>query len=235
MRRLVVNGDDFGLSAGVNRGIIKAHRHGILTSASLMVHGDDAQAGAAMAADHPDLSLGIHLDLGEWKFDGREWIAVYERAPLQDADLLEAEVDAQLRLFERLVGRRPTHLDSHQHAHKNEPLRSIVSRRGEILDVPVRHVTAGIRYLGDFYGQDDRGEPYNERVSVEFLKSLIEQLPEGTTELCCHPADEVDFGGTYAAERVAELATLCSPAAAIALAHAGVALESFSSIARDSL
>ena len=64
-RYLIVNADDFGQSHGVNRGIMQAHRRGIVTSASLMVRWLAASEAAAYAREHPSLSLGLHVDLGE--------------------------------------------------------------------------------------------------------------------------------------------------------------------------
>jgi chitin disaccharide deacetylase len=62
---VILNADDFGLSPGINRGIIEAHRDGILTSSSLMAVGDAFEEAVALAHEHPDLSLGIHLTLVE--------------------------------------------------------------------------------------------------------------------------------------------------------------------------
>jgi predicted glycoside hydrolase/deacetylase ChbG (UPF0249 family) len=61
VRLLIVNGDDFGLSAGVNEGIIEAHASGILTSTSLMVRAPAAEQAAHAARDHPELSVGLHF------------------------------------------------------------------------------------------------------------------------------------------------------------------------------
>jgi hopanoid biosynthesis associated protein HpnK len=61
----ILNADDFGLSPGINRGIIEAHRHGIVTSASLMAVGDAFEEAVAFAHEDPGLSLGIHLTLIE--------------------------------------------------------------------------------------------------------------------------------------------------------------------------
>jgi len=61
-RRLIVNADDFGLRAGVNRGIIEAHKNGIVTSASLMVNRPYAAEAADYARGHPKLSVGLHFD-----------------------------------------------------------------------------------------------------------------------------------------------------------------------------
>jgi hopanoid biosynthesis associated protein HpnK len=63
--RVIVNGDDFGLSPGINRGIIEAHRHGILTSASLMATGDAFDDAVALSRAHEGLSIGVHLTLAE--------------------------------------------------------------------------------------------------------------------------------------------------------------------------
>ncbi|TME62832.1 MAG: ChbG/HpnK family deacetylase, partial [Chloroflexi bacterium] len=63
MKWLIVNGDDFGLTLGVNRGIVEAHRSGILTSASLMVNRPASDSAAALARNCPGLSLGLHLEL----------------------------------------------------------------------------------------------------------------------------------------------------------------------------
>jgi chitin disaccharide deacetylase len=69
MRRyLIVNADDFGLSEGVNRGIIEAAEKGIVTSASLMVRQPAAAAAAAYARKLDRISVGLHLDLGEWVY-----------------------------------------------------------------------------------------------------------------------------------------------------------------------
>jgi predicted glycoside hydrolase/deacetylase ChbG (UPF0249 family) len=78
-RRLIVNADDFGLCHGVNRGIIETFERGILTSASLMVRYPAAAEAAAYARLHPELSVGMHLDLGEWVFKEGEWIPLYRR------------------------------------------------------------------------------------------------------------------------------------------------------------
>ena len=126
-KRLIVNADDFGLSAGVNRGIIRAHEEGIVTSASLMVRYPAAAEAAEYARRRPALSVGLHLDLGEWVYRGGGWAAAYEVVPPSDAAEVAAEVAYQLRNFGRLVGREPTHLDSHQHAHRSGPLRTIAA------------------------------------------------------------------------------------------------------------
>jgi len=64
-RFLLVNGDDFGLSPGINGGIIEAYREGILTSASLMATGGAFEEAIVLARESPGLSVGVHLTLAE--------------------------------------------------------------------------------------------------------------------------------------------------------------------------
>lgn len=231
-RILIVNADDLGLSAGVNRGIARAHEHGIVTSASLMVRAPHAPAAAAYARAHPQLSVGLHLDMGEWHYTGEAWIAAYEVVPLDDPVAVAREVDAQLQRFAALVGAPPTHLDSHQHVHREEPLRTILGGHGERLGVPVRDLAAGIRYDGSFYGQGGRGEPYPEGIEAAGLLTLLEALPEGVTELGCHPALDDESGSSYGEERTRETATLCHPEVRAAIERRGIRLASFAALAR---
>jgi predicted glycoside hydrolase/deacetylase ChbG (UPF0249 family) len=230
---LIVNADDFGFSAGVNRGVIEAHERGIVTSTTLMVRGGAAAQAAAAVADHPALDVGLHLDLGEWEFVADEWRIRYQVVDPDDPVAVAEEVEAQLVLFEELVGRSPTHLDSHQHVHRSGPARTSLTAAGARLGIPVREVTGGIRYTGSFYGQSGKGHPVPGAISVEALTTLIEGLPDGVTELGCHPGlGAID--SVYGTERADEVATLCDPAVRAAVDAAEVVLCSFAELAHRS-
>ena len=225
-RRLVVNADDLGRSEAINRGVIRTHREGIVTSASLMVRYAAAAPAAAAARAHPGLGLGLHLDLGEWEYSDGEWRSVYDVARTDDAAAVEEELARQLAEFERLVGAPPTHIDSHQHVHRDEPVRSAVARAAALLGVAVRHAP-GVRYCGAFYGQGRHGVALPELITAQALVALVGDLAPGVTELCCHPAEAVDFESSYAAERALELRALCDPAVPRAIDEHGVRLCSF--------
>src|SRR5437867_13212189 len=62
-RRLIVNADDFGRSHSINEAVVRAHRDGILTSASLMVNGDAADGAVQLARQNPRLGVGLHVTL----------------------------------------------------------------------------------------------------------------------------------------------------------------------------
>ena len=63
VRRLIVNADDFGLSHSVNEAVIRAHRDGILTTASLMVNEPGFDEAVKLAKENPRLGVGLHLTL----------------------------------------------------------------------------------------------------------------------------------------------------------------------------
>ena len=148
-RRLIVNADDFGQSPGVNRGIVEAHEHGIVTSASLMVRWPAAAEAAAYGRAHPAFALGLHVDLGEWMYRDDRWVALYEVVDLDDEQSIAGEVLHQLERFRELAGREPTHIDSHQHVHLRQAAH-IVSAVAETLRIPLRQCSSDILYCGRF-------------------------------------------------------------------------------------
>jgi predicted glycoside hydrolase/deacetylase ChbG (UPF0249 family) len=227
-RRLVVNADDFGLSDGINAGIIEAREHGIVTSASLMVRGPAAEAAAEYGRKNPGFGLGLHLDLGEWVYRDEAWAPLYEVVSLEDPAAVAAEAARQLEAFRRLVGRSPTHLDSHQHVHRDEPVRSVAQALARLWGIPLRHFSPGIRYCGSFYGQTAKGGTYPDAISIEALVALLCALPAGVTELGCHPGRADDIETTYRAERAVEVKTLCDPRVREVLATEKIALVTFS-------
>jgi predicted glycoside hydrolase/deacetylase ChbG (UPF0249 family) len=208
-RRLIVNADDFGQCPGVNRGVIAAFERGIVTSASLMVRWPAAADAAAYARSHPRLGVGLHVDLGEWALRSKSWESVYTVVPTEDSAAVAAEVVRQLDAFRRLVGRDPTHMDSHQHVHRREPVRSVLVEAAHRLGVPLRHFTPGLRYCGGFYGQSADGSPLPGAISVEGLLQTLAGLGPGPTELACHPGEACELDSMYRDERAVELKTLC--------------------------
>jgi chitin disaccharide deacetylase len=224
-RFLIVNADDLGLSAAVNEGVFAAHGTGVVTSASLMVRQGAAPAAAAEAGSHSELAIGLHIDLGQWDYENGEWIQAYMHCDTEDRKAVEVECRAQLERFRALLGRDPTHLDSHQHVHESEPVTGVAEQLAAELGVPLR--SRAIRYEGGFYGQSGKGDPFPEGISAQRLCELIEALPPGWTEVGCHPAAGPVLTSSYDAERQVELATLCDPCVREALEVSRVNLCSF--------
>jgi predicted glycoside hydrolase/deacetylase ChbG (UPF0249 family) len=230
VRFLVVNADDLGLSAAVDEGIFVAHAEGVVTSASLMVRQGAAPAAAEAAASHPELAIGLHLDLGEWIYERGEWIQAYLHCDTDDREAVAVECRAQLDRFRALLGRDPTHLDSHQHVHESEPVAGVAEALASELGVPLRN--RAVRYEGGFYGQSGKGEAFPEGISPERLGDLIRELPPGWTEIGCHPAAGPVPTSSYDTERQVELRTLCDPSIREALNVTNVKLCSFAQVNR---
>ena len=224
-RYLIVNADDFGQSRGVNRGVIEAHERGVVTSASLMVRWAAAEEAAAYARTRPALAVGLHVDLGEWVSRNDGWACVYEVTGDPEQELVR-----QLERFRVLVGRDPTHLDSHQHVHRREPLRTAMVALARELGVPAREVAGDVRYCGGFYGQWVTGAPHPHGITVNRLLGLLSALPLGTTELACHPGFGDDVDSMYRTERAREVEALCDPRVRGHLDAVGIELCSFAAL-----
>jgi len=156
VRRLIVNADDFGLTAGVNRGIVEAHNRGVVSSTTLMANGPAFEDAVTAARSTPNLSVGCHVVL----VDGTPVLppdavdtlrairsaepnhfysslsAFAARATLGgfDRDQLVAEVVAQIRKIQA-TGLRVTHLDTHKHAHVFPEILAALLRAARICGV----------------------------------------------------------------------------------------------------
>lgn len=197
-RLLIVNADDLGLSPGVNEGIVEAHVRGVVTSTSLMVGRPGAERAAELARAHRSLSIGLH-------FDG-------DALDLDDPEQAAAEFRTQLERFRELIGRDPTHVDSHHHVHGRGARLRIFSELVAPLRVPLRH-DGQVSYLGGFWGRSEAGARAPERIGRGWLVQLIRSsATDGFNELGCHPARLIgDLQSSYLEERSIELETLTQP------------------------
>ena len=137
MRRLIVNADDFGFTAGVNRAIVEAHTRGIVTSSTLMANGRAFDDAVGLAKTVPRLSVGCHVvlidgepvldalhlptlavaDSGGARFrDGLTFFAARALAGRLDPGEIEAEARAQIRKLQA-AGIDVSHVDTHKHTH----------------------------------------------------------------------------------------------------------------------
>ena len=144
-RRVIISADDFGLSPGVNAGILTGHRDGVLTNASLMVNGAACAEAVELARATPTLSVGLHLVLVQ----GRATAPPATIPALVDRDgmfgdnaviaglryfftpgiraQIECEVRAQLDAYMQ-TGLPLAHLDGHLNIHMHPTVLSIVLR-----------------------------------------------------------------------------------------------------------
>ncbi len=215
MRLLIVNGDDFGLASGVNEGIIEAHLNGILTSTSLMVLAPAAAEAATLAHAHPKLSVGLHF-------------VEDESADLDQPEHAEGAFHVQLERFRKLMGRDPTHVDSHHHVHAEGDRMATFKALVEPLGVPLRN-DGQVAYIGGFWPEWEPGVKNLDYIRRPFLRHLVDtEVGEGFTELACHPARVTDdLFSSYRDERALELQTLTEAGLREELEGAGVRLTSY--------
>ena len=242
MRNLIVNADDLGWTQGVNRGIVEAHRNGIVTSASLLANGWAFEEGVQSALQSPRLGVGVHLNLSDGKplaparqvkslldengnfSGGPETLLFRLTAKSLDAREVELEWNAQIEKV-RAAGIRPTHLDGHKHvqmlpglfavalrlakkhgieavrvSHEASSLRAALNSGGETAGLMLKQGVqarglkllardarkmaerAGIAAADYFCGIAQTGA-----LTKKGIQQMLASLPEGTTELMCHP------------------------------------------------
>lgn len=235
-RRLIVSADDFGMSSGINAGILRAHREGVLTDAGLMVNGAAFDEAVAIARDHPSLSVGLHLVLvqGYAACSPRDIPdLVDESGRFRDHPIacgvryffqpgiraqLEREIRAQLEKY-RATGLDLSHVDGHLNIHMHPTVLSILIGLADELGIrairlsreallpalrfdrshllrksfeaaafhalganAVRHTAGGsIRVADHMFGLHQTGH-----VGEEYLLHLLQELPEGVSEIYCH-------------------------------------------------
>ena len=246
MRRLIVNADDFGLTAGVSRGILAAHRRGIVTSTTMLV---TARVDRELVAEARDagLGLGLHVNftLGTPLTRGRSltgadgrFIRDARRAAAQvTAADAEREVQAQVGAFVTLAKRAPTHLDSHHHVATHGAVRSAFLAAARRLGVPVRSEDApararargaGLRTTDHFFGGSGP-DPY---WSLARTLAHLRAVPPGVSEFMTHPGlfDAHLAYSRYGRQRETELIALGGPDARAAAHALGIALCDFSGI-----
>jgi chitin disaccharide deacetylase len=223
-RTVVVNADDFGASEGVNRGVVQAHVHGIVTSTSLMVTGNATEHAARLAREHSALGVGLHWDLDEENLS--------DPVALEDARAVRRELVRQLEAFERLMNRPPTHVDSHHHVHRRDEIAPIARELVSALGVPLRE-EGSVRYVGGFYGQWEWLVTDLEHIGPEFLIWILRnEVDEGWTEIGCHPGFVTgDYTSAYLAEREVEVETLTDPRIQAEIEALGIRLASYADLA----
>jgi predicted glycoside hydrolase/deacetylase ChbG (UPF0249 family) len=243
VRTLIVNADDFGLTRGVSAGILAAHRHGIVTSTTVLVTAEIDREQLARARDaglglglHMNLTLGRPLTRARSLVDGRGAVVRDPRRAAAGAAAHEvrAEAEAQVERFEKLLGRRPTHIDTHHHVGLYPPVRDVVLEVARARGVAVRSQdavartrarSAGVRTTDHFFGEAGPDAYWSSARTLAHLRAL----PPGVSEFMCHPGrfdDELGYS-RYGRQREVEMTGLGTAGARGAAAALGIELRHF--------
>ncbi len=238
-KRLILNADDLGYDPAVTRGILEAMRQGVVSSTTFMVN---MPSSAEAAREAKGLAVGLHLNLARERPVWPRFPAPLlrpdggldeARAGALPAEVVEQEALAQLERLEALLGAGATHVDVHKHLHQHPAVLDGLAAAARAKGLPVRSINPGMRArlgaLGvrtnpHFIG-DAGAEAY---WTLPRLREQLEALPDGVTELMCHPgyAPQTLRSG-YSAQREVELATFVHPEARRALAELGVQVVDF--------
>lgn len=293
MRRLIINADDFGLTTGVNRAIVEAHEHGVVSSATLMASGRAFEHAVGLAQSTPRLGVGCHIVL----VDGAPLLHKTQVNSLLDsgsndenagdphfrggiskfgalallgrlaADEIEAEATAQIRKLQA-AGIPVTHLDSHKHTHlfprvlrpllraaKSCGVRAIRNpferiqgsqlaaspslwRRWTevgLLRSLAKQFREGVQQAGISTPDGTLAIVATGALNERLLRLMVENIPEGTWELVCHPGyNDADLHGIRTRlreSREQELRILTSQSTRDLLAANGIEVVSFRELA----
>ena len=222
--KLIVNADDFGLSRGINYGIIDAHILGILTSTTLMITMEAADHAIELSRQFPKLGIGLHLNmtLGKpltkaktiVKEDGVFYKPKEEpNEAIFDEHEIYLEFRAQYDLFVLKMGKKPTHLDSHLYAHqKYKKAENAVLKLALEENIPVRDLATNfhkVKFLDWFKVKNGVDQDLEEILPKRFE----EMRGYDVCELMVHPA-YVDYfittQSSYNQPRNKELSVLIS-------------------------
>ena len=200
--KLLVNADDFGLSKGVNLGIIEAFKNGIVTSTTLMMNTPEIEHALALLKQNATLGMGIHLvattgrpicnNVPSLIQENGQFHNLGEIAKYATVEDIKKEFICQIERF-LSFGIVPTHIDSHHHIHMEEQLLDIVLDLAKQYNLPVRlgHKNKLIKngykevkttkYFSEgFYGQD---------LTLKKLLDILSLAKQyDTVEIMTHPA-----------------------------------------------
>lgn len=242
MRYIIVNADDFGLSPSVNKGIIEAHRNGIVTSTTVMMNMPYAYEAIQYRKAFPNLGFGVHLVLTQGMALGKDYQTLtYENGIFKEENIRQRSFDIdeviqewtlQIDAFYEM-GIKPTHLDSHQSIHRFEELQSACLTIQDKYKLPFRnhfqYWHPKLKVKSAFFNKF-----YKEKLSLTTLISAINRINDGQVlEIMCHPGlndEDLKALSPYADERQIELDLLCSLELKKQLSDLNVRLVNYSDI-----
>lgn len=197
IKRLIVNGDDFGKTEGTTIGILHAYADGILTSTTCMMNMPFAVFALEQAKKNLGLGVGIHLVLtvGKPLVDGAKsytdkngnfvLLEDYEGGrPHANLEELYVEWKAQIELFIKTAGKKPTHIDSHHHVHMLPQHHEVIIKLAKEYDLPIRQrekITDTYEYVRC------ATKMYDDLITYDFMTSEL-SVEDEVLEYMCHPA-----------------------------------------------
>ena len=207
-RTLIINADDCNLTSQVTEAIVKAHENGIVTSTTFLVNLPVEAAVVRELLSKKNLGVGLHLNVTLGKPVARPQLIgsllqkdgrfkkkdQYPEKKLPLVSEITEEFKAQLQKFVKIFKRLPTHVDVHHHMHDFRPFLealAVIARKHKLpirwtrllTEPEIKREHKDLRTTDHFYGNLDPHTFWTEEV----LRHLLFTLPEGTSEIMCHP------------------------------------------------
>lgn len=235
LKYLIINADDAGMSPEIDAGILETIHSGAVSSISLLVNPPFQVDPEPFKGS--GVSIGLHLNLvighpcsslpvfpGKGIMNTLSYPVIEGKNPqIESSETfclheVKEEFFSQLSRFREIMGQDPTHLDVHKHLHRsNIEVFSVVVNMAKELNVPLRCLNSAMRALcsaagvrtTDHFTGDVLPSPY---WTVKRLKEQLAGLPDGITELMCHPGAGMKpmSGLRYVEERDTERETFVS-------------------------
>lgn len=217
--KMIINADDFGYSEGINYGIIDAHKNGILTSTTLMMNMNGTEHAVKLAKENPKLGIGLHFNISLGKPLTKGESLINEKGNLikpsqilgdkyRYEDILE-ELEEQLKLFIKLLEKKPTHFDSHLFSSDVIPtMRKASIQMSKKYNIPLRNYDLEGYSHVEFLCH----RSFNSKPGLEYvIENFEEIIKNDIVEIMSHPGYidlDVYKNSSYCIERVKELEIL---------------------------
>jgi len=251
-RYLIIQADDFGMTRGVNRGIIEALEAGAITNTALLVTMPATEEAAQFAKEHPEFSVGLHLSLTNgWPVlsprdvpslvdeDGKLLRRPERVYPVAEPDDMVREIWAQLDRFLEF-GLKLAHIDTHHKIIEHPVVRQVVFEMAERHSVPIRPLAIKeVRIKAQRRGipvPDCYREVYFEKPKPSFpvtpsrVIDVLKSIEPGVTDLGCHIGyvdEDLAKHTTYVEGREKELEALLDSTVKATIQSEGIRLVSF--------
>ena len=248
--KVIFNADDFGLSKGVNLGIIEAYQCGPVRSTSIMAGTPGFEHAVELAKANPGLNIGIHLAVSAGKSvggvyrtitdsDGRflRLLEVESMANEGKLDLKEVEAEFEAQIKKVLAaGIKPDHFDTHHHVHRLPGIITVYLKLVKKYGVAARFLEEELyqpEYEGVKTTEKFSSEFYGDTATPEDLRRLLSSCDAESFEIMSHPAF-VDYdlysASSYNTKRAYELSILTSPETMDFIKQNGYSLCSYSEL-----
>lgn len=231
MSKIIFNADDLGWSRGVNQGILKAYRYGVVNSSSWIVTTPYFDETIELIQVNQLANIGIHINLTEGKPLLKNHTTIVDEKgsfirnlhTLEHIDMKEVHDEIEAQIEKALAtGVSINHMDTHHHIHATSKFRKVFISFSNRYQLPLRKINNTvinpIKVL-KFYLDTKQAKYYTSHFSADFFASeatsqkLIQILQKNkgrNIEIMCHPGFTDEENGDYNLEREKELAILTS-------------------------